>query len=104
MKKDLSYKIVYDGYIIPRKESMSRDEFWVGCSEHFQGFVWVNKGRNSWDGPSGDTLYSRSQLIKILKDYIKNDNKSENFETTSSIFEKIISEMSDNNSVIIYYD
>ena len=95
MGKDFNYKIVDTNYIIPRKESMSRDEFWVDYAKHLQGFMDINKGWESWDGPSGDTLYSRSELLDNLQDYVKNDNKSMNFETTLSIFERMISEISD---------
>ena len=92
MGKDFSYKIIDNN----------------DCnSSYFEELKRVNFAKNSWDGPSGDIMYSKTEMIEELKKYIDTcmeDTQSWHFETTLRVFGKIISEMSDDNSIIIYYD
>ena len=123
MGRQLSYKIVKKGYIVPKEEDFENiRDYDKEYDKYLDGFEQIDGSKNSWEGPCGydrnndnDILYTRDDIIKHLREYINccdylNNHYDNNmcadldFRFTLKAFGEIISSMDgDDSCVIIHY-
>ena len=111
MGKDLSYCIVPKGHKIPQEKNYANVIEYMEALNTQPPFIYFH----SFEGEDvpfvDDKMYTRDEMIKSLQEYVMgpynfdtNNSDRETVEIILHAFGKIISEMDNNNLVIISYD